>query len=127
MLDREFAAEFASTWISNWNARRVEDVLAHFRDDCEFESPIAATLTNSARVRGKDALRTYWETALAQIKSLHFVLEGYVWDQEQRRLVVVYRSHTDGRVTSCAELMQFDPDGKQTYGRAYYGAVQSIA
>jgi SnoaL-like protein len=127
MLDREFAAEFASTWISNWNARRVADVLAHFRDDCEFESPIAATLTNSARLHGKDALRNYWETALARVKSLHFVLEDYVWDQEQRRLVVVYRSHTDGRVTSCAKLMQFDHDGKQTYGRAYYGAVQSIA
>jgi hypothetical protein len=60
------------------------------------------------------------------IKSLHFVLEEYVWDQEQRRLVVVYRSHTDGRVTSCVELMQFDPDGKQIYGRAYYGAAHLI-
>jgi len=124
MLDREFAAEFASQWISNWNARRVADVLSHFRDDCEFESPIAATLTNSARLCGKEALRSYWEAALARIKSLHFVLEDYVWDQEQRRLVVVYRSRTDGRVTSCVELMQFDPDGKQIYGRAYYGAVQ---
>lgn len=65
-----------------------------------------------------------WEAALARIKSLHFVLEEYLWDQEQRRLVVVYRSHADGRVTSCVELMQFDPDGKQICGRAYYGAVQ---
>ena len=100
------------------------DVLSHFRDDCEFETPIAATITNSARLRGKEALRNYWEAALARIKSLHFVLEDYVWDQEQRRLVVVYRSHTDGRVTSCVELMQFDPDGKQIYGRAYYGAAE---
>jgi hypothetical protein len=55
MLNREFAAEFASQWISNWNARRVADVLSHFRDDCEFESPIAATITNSARLHSKEA------------------------------------------------------------------------
>jgi len=123
MLNREFAAEFATQWISNWNSRRVADVLSHFRDDCEFESPIAATLTNKARLHGKEALRTYWEAALARIESLHFVLEDYVWDQEQRKLVVVYRSHADGRVTSCVELMQFDSDGKQICGRAYYGAA----
>lgn len=102
----------------------MSDVLSHFRDDREFESPIAAALTKSARLHGKDVLRDYWEAALARIKSLHFVLQDYVWDQEQRRLVVVYRSHTYGRVTSGAELMQFDPCGKQIYGRAYYGAVE---
>jgi hypothetical protein len=64
MLNREFAAEFASQWISNWNARRVADVLSHFRDDCEFESPVAAMLTNSARLHGKEALRNYWDAAL---------------------------------------------------------------
>ena len=125
MLDREFAARFASQWITNWNARRVEDVLSHFREDCEFESPIAATLTNTARLQGKEALRKYWKAALARTKSLHFVLEAHLWDQQERTLAVIYRSHTDGRVTSCLELMQFDPDGKQTYGRAYYGATQS--
>src|SRR5262249_55251964 len=123
--DREFAAAFATQWIANWNARRVADVLSHFRDDCEFESPIAAALTGSARVHGKEALRSYWEAALARVKSLHFILEDYVWDQEQRRLVVVYRSEADGRITSSAELMQFDPDGKQIYGRAYSGAAQT--
>ena len=64
-------------------------------------------------VHGKDALGAYWEAALARIKSLDFVLEDCVREQEQSRLVVVYRSHTDDRVRSCAELMQFDPSGKQ--------------
>lgn len=125
MIDREFAAEFASQWISNWNARRVENVLSHFREDCDFESPIAATITNTARLHGKEALRKYWKEALSRIKSLHFVLEAYLWDQQERTLTIIYRSHIDGRITSCLELMQFDPDGKQTYGRAYYGATQS--
>ena len=124
-IDRQFATEFALQWISNWNARRVEDVLSHFREDCDFESPIAATLTNTARLHGKEALRKHWKEALARINSLHFVLEAYLWDQQERTLTVIYRSRIDGRITSCLELMQFDPDGKQTYGRAYYGATQS--
>jgi ketosteroid isomerase-like protein len=123
MLNAKFAAEFASQWISNWNARGIEQMLSHFRDDCEFESPFAATLMGSARLHGKEALRKYWQAALAQLQSLQFVLEDHFWDQDQRTLVVVYRSHTENRVTSCVELMQFDPDGKQIYGRAYYGAA----
>jgi hypothetical protein len=39
------------------------------------------------------------------------VLEAYLWDQQERTLTVIYRSHIDGRITSCLELMQFDPDG----------------
>lgn len=37
----DFPPAFAAQWIANWNARDVEAVLSHFRDDCVFVSPVA--------------------------------------------------------------------------------------
>jgi steroid delta-isomerase len=118
-----FAATFAAQWIANWNARDVEAVLSHFADDCVFESPIAQTVVGEARLVGKAKLRAYWEAALARIPSLHFSLDDVAWDSSRRTLAVMYTSRVDERVTACSELMTFDAQGRQTLGRAYYGAV----
>ena len=119
----DFPSAFAAQWIANWNARDVEAVLSHFADDCVFESPIAKTITGEARLVGKDKLRAYWQAALARIPSLHFTLDDVAWDPARRTLAVMYTSRAGERVTSCSELMTFDPEGRQTLGRAYYGAV----
>ncbi len=59
---------FAEQWVQAWNAHDVEAVLAHFADDVVFTSPVAARVLpeTGGVVRGKDALRDYWTTALAQ-------------------------------------------------------------
>jgi hypothetical protein len=41
----------------------------------------------------------------------------------RRILTVMYTSHTPGRAMAAAETMSFDEQGRQTIGRAYYGAV----
>jgi ketosteroid isomerase-like protein len=35
---------FAETWITAWNRRDVEGVLAHFAEEAEFVSPVARLL-----------------------------------------------------------------------------------
>jgi len=120
-----FPATFAAQWIANWNARDVEAVLSHFADDCVFESPVALTITGEAKLVGKDKLRAYWEAALARIPSMHFTLDDVAWDSGRRTLAVMYTSRVGERVTSSSELMTFDAQGRQTLGRAYYGAVWS--
>jgi len=119
----DFPSAFAAAWIANWNARDVEAVLAHFRDDCVFVSPVAQAVVGAARIEGKAALRAYWTAALKQYPSLHFTLDDVVWDEERRTLAVMYTSRAGGRVTSSSEIMTFDAHGKQILGRAYYGAV----
>jgi uncharacterized protein (TIGR02246 family) len=119
----DFPSAFAAQWIANWNARDAEAVLAHFADDCVFESPIAQTITGEAKLIGKDKLRAYWQAALARIPSLHFMLDDVAWDAARRTLAVMYTSRVADRVTACSELMTFDEQGRQTLGRAYYGAV----
>jgi ketosteroid isomerase-like protein len=119
----DFPAAFAAQWIANWNARDVEAVLSHFRDDCVFVSPVAQAVVGTARIEGKAALRDYWTAALQKHASLHFTLDDFAWDAARRTLAVMYISRVGERITSCSELMTFDSEGRQTLGRAYYGAV----
>ncbi len=109
--------------LDGFNRHDLESIMSHFADDCVFESPIAQTVTGEAKLVGKDRLRAYWQAALARIPSLHFTLDDVAWDAARRTLAVMYTSRVGERVTACSELMTFDAQGRQTLGRAYYGAV----
>lgn len=100
-------AAFAEDWVRAWNARDVEDVLAHFHDDVVFTSPVAARVLpeTGGVVRGKDALRHYWTTALAMLPELHFEVIGVY--QGQSVLVIHYRNERGGLVN---EVLVFDGD-----------------
>ncbi|AKS35738.1 nuclear transport factor 2 family protein [Mycolicibacterium goodii] len=96
---------FADAWVRAWNAHDVEGVLAHFHDDVVFSSPVAARVLpdSGGVVRGKDALRTYWTTALAGMPDLRFeVVEVY---QGVNTLVIRYRNQRGGLVN---EVLVFD-------------------
>jgi ketosteroid isomerase-like protein len=56
---------FRREWASAWNRRDVETVLEHFDDDALFTSPVARKIgfAEDRVVRGKDALRRYWQSA----------------------------------------------------------------
>lgn len=75
--------KFADDWVRGWNSHDVQAVLAHFRDDVVFTSPVAARVLPESNgvVHGKEALRHYWTTALALLPDLHFdadlVREGH--------------------------------------------------
>jgi ketosteroid isomerase-like protein len=67
---------FAQAWLSAWNARDLEALLALFDEDVVFTSPLAAKIVpgSDGLVRGKAALRAYWTAALAQMADLRFEL-----------------------------------------------------
>jgi len=99
------AATFAEQWVRAWNAHDVEAVLAHFRDDVVFSSPVAARVLpeTAGVVRGKDALRHYWTTALRMLPDLHFEVVGVY--RGESLLVVNYRNERGGLVN---EVLVFD-------------------
>ena len=99
--------EFADAWVRAWNAHDVEAVLAHFHDDAVFSSPVAARILpgSGGFVRGKEALRHYWATALAGMPDLHFdVVDIY---RGESILVIHYRNQLGGLVN---EVLLFDGD-----------------
>ncbi len=99
------AQAFADDWVRAWNAHDVEAVLAHFHDDVEFTSPVAARVLPDSKgvVRGKDALRHYWTTALTMLPDLHFDVIGVY--QGESTLVINYRNHRGELVN---EVLTFD-------------------
>jgi ketosteroid isomerase-like protein len=98
---------FADEWVRAWNAHDVEAVLAHFHEDVLFSSPVAARVLpeTGGVVRGKAALRHYWQTALGQLPDLRFeVISVY---RGESLLVINYRNH---RRESVNEVLMFDGD-----------------
>ncbi|MDH6197888.1 ketosteroid isomerase-like protein [Mycobacterium frederiksbergense] len=107
---------FAEEWVNAWNAHDIEAVLAHFHQDVVFSSPVAARVLpdSGGVVRGKDALRHYWTTALAGMPDLHFqVLDTY---RGESVLVIHYRNQRGGLVN---EVLLFD-DGLVREGHGTY-------
>ena len=114
MMNASGAAAFAAEWIAAWNARDVEAVLAHYADDVVFTSPTAARFVPSSggTIRGKEALRQYWTTALEANPDLRFELvDVYVGVST---VALHYRNQTGAPIV---EVLSF-ADGLVSLGHA---------
>lgn len=107
---------FVCRWCAAWNRHDTDAVLAHFTDDVIFTSPIAQRVVpeTGGIVRGKAALRDYWEKALTSVPDLHFtIIDVY---EGIDTVVIHYRNHLDAKV---CELLHFDgalvSDGHAAY------------
>ena len=114
---------FVSSWIEAWNRRDVEAVLERFADDVEFTSPVAQTVVGRGTVRGKAALRAYWEEALRQRNTSHFTLDHSIWDSDRRELAIIFLRNLDGEKRRACEVLQFDATGLVVRGEALHGAA----
>jgi hypothetical protein len=115
---------FAEKWIDAWNRRDAEAVLAHFDDNVVFTSPTALAVVGVSTLHGKAAVRMYWSAALAHIRSLHFVLDRFVWDPTSRELAIIYVSEVNGEAKQVSEHLQFDTSGRVTRGEVFHGATR---
>jgi ketosteroid isomerase-like protein len=120
-MQRKDIARWAQEWIHRWNDRDVEAMLARYREDVRFESPMAELVTGSALIEGKAALRTYWQRALERIRPVQFELERTIYDPHARELAIVYVAELDGRRTRVCELFAFDAAGQVIRSDAWYG------
>jgi len=91
--------EFAKRWIAAWNARDIAAVLADYSDDVVFTSPTAARFVpeSGGTIRGKNALRDYWEVALEANPGLRFELVTVYVGVDT--IVLHYRNQVGGLVS----------------------------
>lgn len=117
MVDRAFTTRFAADWIEAWNHRDLDRVLSHYSDDFEFTSELIVTVMSepSGRLKGKPAIRDYWEKALARLPVLRFELIDVLTGVDS--LAIYYRRH-DGNLA--LEHFEFGPDGKVVRSSAHY-------
>ena len=100
---------FARTWLAAFNARDLDAILAHYADGIEHSSPTVVRVLGepSGIVRGKAALRAYFEKALASApKDLHY--EPLRLHVGVDGLTLVYH-RTGGKIV--AETFHFDARG----------------
>lgn len=116
-MDQQFAARFAAEWICAWNAHDLDGVLAHYADDFEMSSPFISQIAGepSGRLRGKTAVRAYWEGALALYPTLRFELVAVLSGVDS--ITLCYKS-VNGRLA--AEVFFFDLRGLVASASAHY-------
>lgn len=125
-MTRDEAQHFASRWAEHWNQGDVEKVLAHFSDDTIFTSPTAAEVLGTAVVRGKDALRAYWTTALKRIGPVHFSVDHVLWDETRRELAIVYTAKMAGRSRRVSENLRFGSGDLVVAAEVFHGVASSV-
>jgi ketosteroid isomerase-like protein len=106
-VDRSRVERFVRSWAEDWNNHDLDGVLSHFSEDVIFTSPVAAHLVpeTGGVLRGKVALRGYWEEGLRRIPALHFeILHVY---SGVNTVVINYRNQTGALVS---EILVFDGD-----------------
>lgn len=122
-MTHEEIEAFAQRWAESWNAGDVEQVLEHFHQEIVFTSPTALEVVGSATVRGKEALRAYWTTALQRVGTLHFTVEHILWDPARRELAIIYTSEIGGKTRRVSENLRFDENEKVVAAEVFHGVT----
>ena len=120
-LSEDIIAAFAREWIEAWNAHDIDRILSHYREDVRFVSPIAARFgARYGELRGRLALRDYFERGLASYPALHFepiaALGGI------GSIALHYRSVENRQAI---EVMELDAGGQIRRAAAHYTAKAS--
>jgi len=118
------AVGYAHSWADSWNRRDLEEIVSHFAEDIVFTSPKALQLVGAPTVRGKAALRAYWELALGRIGSVRFNVVRVLWDAGTNELAIVYDRVGDGQQDRVAEVLQFGDGGRVERGEVWHGVIQ---
>ena len=118
-MNRDEAQAFAEEWIAAWNAHDLERILAHYADEVELTSPVAAQLLQrpDGKVTGTADLRAYFERGLAAYPELQFQLRSVF--HGLRSVVLCY---TNQKGTTTAEFIEFSANGKISRVVANYSA-----
>jgi ketosteroid isomerase-like protein len=115
------AESTARTWIAQWNARDVEGILEKFADDVVFRSQKAHDIMGTGEIKGKDALRSYWNKALERVGDLRFDLDHAAFDEKREELFIVYVATLGANRNRACERLRF-VGGRVVEGEALYGA-----
>jgi ketosteroid isomerase-like protein len=109
MLSETDARQFADHWVRAWNSHDLDDIMSHYAAEVVLTSPMAAKLLldSSGTVKGKEAVRSYFEKGLEAFPHLKFELLDVMWGISS---VVLYYVNQKGSKTG--EFMEFDANRK---------------
>ena len=109
MLTEAEVRKFADDWIRAWNSHDLDAIMSHYAPEVVLTSPTAAKLLgdSSGTIKGKQAVRSYFERGLQAFPNLTFELLDVMWGISS---VVLYYLNQKG--TKTAEFMELDANQK---------------
>ena len=122
VMDREWVLKFANDWIDSWNSHDMNRILSHYTEDFEMTSPLIVERLGKTDgvLKGKAAVREYWQPGLIQNPPLRFELIDVLAGVGQA--TIYYRSV--GRKV-VAETLFFDASGKVNRAGAQWSLMRS--
>ena len=113
--------EIARKWLAAFNAHNLEDLLGlydevavHFSPKLKLRQP-----ETGGYVKGKAAMKAWWQDALTRLPSLHYEL--VVLTANDDRVFMEYTRQVAGEADlSVAEVLEIK-DGKIIASRVYHG------
>ena len=109
MLSETEARQFADHWILAWNSHDLDAIMSHYAPEVVLTSPTAVKLLSdsSGTIKGKEAVRGYFERGLEAFPNLKFELLDVMRGISS---VVLYYLNQKG--TKTGEFMEFDANQK---------------
>jgi ketosteroid isomerase-like protein len=105
VLSENEVRKFADDWIRAWNSHDLDAIMSHYAPEVVLISPTAAKLLgdSSGTIKGKQAVRSYFERGLQAFPNLTFELLDVMWGISS---VVLYYLNQKG--TKTGEFMELD-------------------
>lgn len=111
----------ASTWFEAFNEHNLEKLLSLYDDKAQHYSPKLKIRQPETKglIKGKDALRTWWQDAFDRLPSLQYEVIRLTADEEQ--VFMEYIRHVDGEEDlAVGEVLQV-AHGLIVFSRVYHG------
>jgi hypothetical protein len=113
--------QIASNWLDAFNGRNLEKILSLYDDLAQHYSPKLKQRMPHTQglIKGKEALRKWWQDAFDRLLSLHYELVRLTADNEQ--VFIEYLRHVNEEEDiAVAEVLQIQ-DGLIIFSRVYHG------
>jgi DNA-binding HxlR family transcriptional regulator len=119
--DRHRVERFVAAWLDARTRADIDGILALYREDARFVSPISRAMADQEVLRGHEDLRAYWASAFERLGPLEFSEPEAIWDSRDRTLVIRYtHGYTGQRLRAC-EILRLDDRWLVIDGEAMFG------
>lgn len=114
--------QIAFNWLSAFNAKQLENLLALYDDQAEHFSPKLAQRQPETKglITGKSALRAWWADAFDRLPTLHY--QALTITANQDRVFMEYLRQVAGEPDlKVAEVLEIKNE-KIVFSRVYHGS-----
>lgn len=111
----------AHKWFDAFNSHQLEQLLSLYDEEAEHFSPKLKLKKPETQglVKGKDALREWWQSAFETLPTLHYRVTSLTADDN--RVFMEYVRSVEGETDMpVAEVLEVK-DGKIVFSRVYHG------